>query len=73
MFFFAEENKLNMEGVAECRFFLQGVKDLRYADSSTSRAPGHRPRAGGKGRLYNLHPKSMTPGLFVSIFWLIEN
>jgi hypothetical protein len=28
--FFAEENELNLEGVAECRVFLQGVKDLGY-------------------------------------------
>ena len=28
--FLIEATKLNLEGVAECRFFLQGVKNLRY-------------------------------------------
>jgi hypothetical protein len=32
MGFCAEEKKLNMEGVARCRFFLQGVKDSRSSN-----------------------------------------
>jgi hypothetical protein len=30
-----EENKLDVEGVARCRFFLQGVKDLRISNESS--------------------------------------
>jgi len=28
--FLIETNKLNLKGGVECRFFLQGVKEIRY-------------------------------------------
>ena len=42
--FLFEANKLNLKGVAECRFFLQGVKDLRYFDFRFQPSGGARMR-----------------------------